>query len=99
MGPERAVSRESASPAVADGRLPQSASSVFRRSEGLPGSNADAVYRALKAAILSHDLEAGARLPEVQLAAQFNMSRAPLREALRLLERDGLIEARPRQSV
>jgi DNA-binding GntR family transcriptional regulator len=64
-----------------------------------PGSNVEAVYRRLRAAILADELPAGARLSQVQLAVQFNMSRGPLREALRLLERDGLIEATHRRMV
>jgi DNA-binding GntR family transcriptional regulator len=63
------------------------------------GSNVTAVYERLKEAILNHDLPAGARLSQPQLAAQFDMSRAPLREALRLLERDGLIETQHRRMV
>jgi DNA-binding GntR family transcriptional regulator len=54
-------------------------------------SNVDDVYAKLRDAILSGDLHAGARLSQVQLAKKFNMSRGPLREALRLLERDGLV--------
>jgi DNA-binding GntR family transcriptional regulator len=62
-------------------------------------SNVDVVYRRLRAAILSGELKAGARLSQVQLAAQFDMSRAPLREALRLLEQEALVDTRHRRMV
>jgi DNA-binding GntR family transcriptional regulator len=58
---------------------------------GEPSSNVDAAYLKLRKAILDGELAAGARLSQVQLASTFDMSRGPLREALRLLERDGLI--------
>lgn len=62
-------------------------------------SNVDSAYNDLKAAIVNNELPAGARLSQVQLAARFDMSRAPLREALRLLERDGLIETQHNRMV
>jgi DNA-binding GntR family transcriptional regulator len=51
------------------------------------------VHRALREAILRSDIPAGAWLSQVQIAKQFGVSRGPVREALRLLEREGLIEA------
>jgi DNA-binding GntR family transcriptional regulator len=45
----------------------------------------------LRAAILRGDLAPGAALVETALAAQFNVSRAPLREALRQLIEEGLV--------
>ncbi|MGI9373236.1 MAG: GntR family transcriptional regulator [Hyphomicrobiales bacterium] len=53
------------------------------------------VARELREAIISGDLPAGTRLIEKDLAAQFDMSRGPLREALRELEEDGLVETKP----
>jgi DNA-binding GntR family transcriptional regulator len=49
----------------------------------------------LRAAILSGQLELGAHLPETDLAAQMAVSRIPVREALRLLEQEGLVTRRP----
>jgi DNA-binding GntR family transcriptional regulator len=51
------------------------------------------IHRALRAAILRDELSAGEWLSQVQIAKQFGVSRGPVREALRLLEREGLIEA------
>ncbi len=41
----------------------------------------------------------GARLREVELAARLGISRTPVREALRRLEADGLVEHPPRQGA
>ncbi len=53
----------------------------------------------LREDILSGALEPGARLVEEQLTKRFGMSRAPLREALRLLAEQGLVEHLPRRGV
>jgi DNA-binding GntR family transcriptional regulator len=45
----------------------------------------------LRTAILSGELAAGSRLIETQLAEQLQVSRTPIREALRLLQRDHLV--------
>ena len=51
--------------------------------------------RTIRAAILDGRLEPNQALPEVELAKQLGTSRTPIREALLLLEREGLIEAAP----
>lgn len=48
------------------------------------------VYSALKEAILRGQLQPGTRLCEADIAAQMGISRAPIREAFRQLEREGL---------
>jgi DNA-binding GntR family transcriptional regulator len=50
-------------------------------------------YEQVRSAILSGDLEPGSWVSQVQLAAQLNVSRTPLREALRLLQTEGLVQA------
>ena len=55
------------------------------------GALAESVYEALRAAILEGVLVPGTRIVEESLARQMEVSRAPLREALWLLKRDGLI--------
>lgn len=47
---------------------------------------ADAVYEALRKAIVARQLQPGDRLAEEQLARQFGVSRTPVREALLRLE-------------
>jgi DNA-binding GntR family transcriptional regulator len=54
------------------------------------------VYEQLYADILSGDLSAGSALVEATLASRYGTSRTPVREALRRLEQDGLLERRAR---
>jgi DNA-binding GntR family transcriptional regulator len=49
--------------------------------------------------ILGGGVEPGERLVEEQLTRRFGISRAPLREALRLLAQQGLVEHVPRRGV
>jgi DNA-binding GntR family transcriptional regulator len=49
--------------------------------------------------IVNGTLAPGQRLDEMELAAQFNMSRTPVREALKSLSATGLVEIRGRQGV
>jgi DNA-binding GntR family transcriptional regulator len=48
-------------------------------------------YQALRTSILSGQLVPGDRLVETQLAQQLQVSRTPIREAMRQLQREGLI--------
>jgi DNA-binding GntR family transcriptional regulator len=48
-------------------------------------------YAALRASILSGELAPGARLIETQLAERLQVSRTPIREAIRQLQRESLI--------
>ncbi|TPG32457.1 GntR family transcriptional regulator [Mycolicibacterium hodleri] len=52
----------------------------------------DEVAARLRDRITDGTLSAGTRLPQVVLAEQLGVSRTPLREALRLLENDGLLK-------
>src|SRR4051812_41421279 len=49
--------------------------------------------------ILGGGTEPGERLVEEQLTKRFGISRAPLREAMRLLAEQGLVEHVPRRGV
>jgi DNA-binding GntR family transcriptional regulator len=57
------------------------------------------VYATLRANILRGELDADAPISQVQLARQLGVSRTPLREALRMLQREGLIESEPNRRV
>lgn len=51
----------------------------------------------LRGAILSGELAAGTILKQGDLAKRYGVGRTPLREALRLLEREGLVVAEPQR--
>lgn len=51
------------------------------------------VHARLRQAILLGELPAGMELSQVKLAAELGVSRTPLREALRMLQAEGLIES------
>jgi DNA-binding GntR family transcriptional regulator len=55
-------------------------------------TTADAAYQALRHAILQGDLAPGERLRSDALAGDLKVSRTPVREALRKLEAEGLVE-------
>ena len=57
----------------------------------------DLAANAIRRKILAGELKPGARLLEEPLTAELDVSRAPLREALRVLENEGLVVARPRR--
>ena len=56
-------------------------------------------YETLKHAIITGELPAGSRIVETEYAERMHISRTPLREALRKLERDGLVEYMLRRGV
>jgi DNA-binding GntR family transcriptional regulator len=57
----------------------------------------ETVYGSLKAMIVTGQLPAGVRVTENEIATKLNVSRTPVREAFNRLERDGLVQGRPRQ--
>jgi len=57
------------------------------------------VHRALRQVILQGGFEPGARLNERAIAEQLGVSTTPVKEALRLLEADGLVRTKPRSGV
>lgn len=60
-----------------------------------PGSrdSTEVIHEHLRATILSGELEAGFEFSQAQVAKEFGVSRGPVREAFRLLQREELIEA------
>jgi DNA-binding GntR family transcriptional regulator len=57
----------------------------------------DAVRSTLRRRILNAEIPAGARLVETQLAEEFEVSRTTIRQALRDLQAEGLVELAPRR--
>jgi len=54
------------------------------------------IYDRIKQEILSGNISPGSRVLEGRLARQINVSRTPVREALHILEMEGLLESFPR---
>ncbi|MTD58943.1 GntR family transcriptional regulator [Amycolatopsis pithecellobii] len=52
----------------------------------------EAVHDELRRQILHNELESGARINQAVIARDLRVSRGPVREALRLLQREGLVE-------
>ena len=69
----------------------QSGASRQTQAEKLAGESADAIVTGV--------LAPGERLDEQTLAARYEVSRTPVREAIRQLAATGLIEVRPRRSA
>ena len=59
----------------------------------------DVVFQTLREAILKGELKPGERLMELQLAAKLGVSRTPIREAIRMLELEGLAVTVPRKGA
>jgi GntR family transcriptional regulator, rspAB operon transcriptional repressor len=59
----------------------------------------DYVHRTIREAILDGKLEPGTTMSQVMLADELGVSRTPLREALRMLQNEGLIESEPNRRV
>lgn len=59
----------------------------------------DVVFQTLRSAILRGDLKPGERLMELQLASKLGVSRTPIREAIRMLEQEGLAITIPRRGA
>lgn len=55
----------------------------------------DEVYDALHEMISTQKLSPGDRLLEVSIAQMLGVSRTPVREAIRRLQQDGLVEIQP----
>ncbi len=59
----------------------------------------DELAASIQARVLSGDIPTGTRLRQESLAAEFGVSRTPVREALRKLQASGLVELQPRRGA
>ncbi len=59
----------------------------------------DVVFQTLRQAILKGELKPGERLTEIQLANKLGVSRTPVREAIHMLEQEGLVRMIPRKGA
>ena len=75
------------------------ASGLARASLALTQSLPEQIATRLSERIVSGAYAPGQRIMEQALAAEFAVSRGPVREALRILERDGLVTILPRRGA
>lgn len=59
----------------------------------------DVVFNTLRQAILRGELKPGERLMEIALSNRLGVSRTPVREAIRMLEKEGLVLMMPRKGA
>lgn len=74
--------------------IPETATDAPKR-----GSGASYVYDMLKAEIIALDIAPGSPIDETALAARFNLSRTPIREAMVRLAAEGLITTLPNRAT
>jgi DNA-binding GntR family transcriptional regulator len=60
---------------------------------------AQQIARSIAEAIIRGELQPGQRLNEIELGMRFGTSRAPIREATYILEREGVVVRHPRRGV
>ena len=58
-------------------------------------ATSDGVYEKIKEQILHLELPPGASISEIETAEKYHISRTPVRDAFKRLEREGLLEIRP----
>ena len=63
------------------------------------GDNVVQVHEQLREAILSGDVRPGAKTSQAELARDLDVGRTPLREAVRMLQSEGLIVTEPNRRV
>ena len=63
------------------------------------GKSSSRIYQQLRNSILHSELPANQSIKQDHIAEQFGVSKIPVREALRLLEADGLVEFIPRRGA
>jgi len=63
------------------------------------GSRSEHVYRRLRDAIQQGEFKSGHRVMEIEVADWLNVSRTPVRDAIRRLESEGMLEHEPRNGL
>jgi len=63
------------------------------------GTTSTKIYQQLKSRILNNELQASQPIRQDKIADQFEVSKIPVREALRQLESDGLVVFKPRRGA
>jgi DNA-binding GntR family transcriptional regulator len=92
--PKRITSNQKINPVIVSRADQAGGQGVFRSM-----TLVEQVAKALKDDILTGKLKGGDQLLEDRLKGEFGISRTPLREAFRILEKNGLIEILPRKGA
>jgi DNA-binding GntR family transcriptional regulator len=93
-GRDRQNGRPEALPVISkEGRMVKTKNSPSTKKKRLLREH---VYKSIKNAVISGDLEPNRRLIEEKLAEEMETSRTPVREAIQKLEKEGLIYRLPR---
>jgi len=69
------------------------------RSAGETAALVDQLAAKLRSRVLNGEIEVGSRLRQESLAAEFGVSRTPVREALRQLQAGGIVELQPHRGA
>ncbi len=80
-------------------RIPDPPARVLRRAASAPRSIPEQIAEQIGAAIIAGERAPGERLVETELAELYGVSRGPIRESLRILERRRLIDLLPRRGA
>src|SRR3954453_10810366 len=78
-----------------DGEVPGRTKTPLRKLQTLPEQIAELIFTS----IANGEYEPGARIREEALAEQFEVSRGPVREALRILEKDSVVRILPNRGA
>jgi DNA-binding GntR family transcriptional regulator len=70
-----------------------------RRKTPREGESVERAFMAVREAILMGRFEPGVPVSQVTIASELGVSRTPLREALRMLQREGLVRFEPNQRI
>ena len=81
------------------GAVPSSPDRGGQDGGAAPELSTEVVHDRLRRAILRGEFDPKVPLSQVKLAARLGVSRTPLREALRMLQREGLIDSEPNRRV
>jgi DNA-binding GntR family transcriptional regulator len=81
--------QEQQRPRVSKGRKKSAALRLDKR------ANAYSIHQHLRGQIVTGDIPSGTVLSQLALAREIGVSRTPIREAIRMLQNEGLVEARP----
>jgi DNA-binding GntR family transcriptional regulator len=80
-------------------RLEENANAPEATGRSRDGQRLALVHERLRDAILRGEVPAGHTTTQASLAAEFGIGRTPLREALRMLQREGLVVSEPNRRV